>query len=115
MDASACRVVLVGPENPRNVGFAARAMLAFGASELVLVAAPWSSIPPEARRTGVAARNRVTLNPGETRTVDIPLKAATLAYYDEKQASLKVEPEPISLMIGDSSKDIKLTGTVRIR
>ena len=55
MEASACRVVLVGPENPRNVGFAARAMLAFGATEMILVAAPWKSIPPEARKTGVAA------------------------------------------------------------
>ena len=55
MEASACRIVLVGPENPRNVGFAARAMLAFGSSELVLVAAPWKAIPAEARRTGVAA------------------------------------------------------------
>ncbi|MFI5361110.1 MAG: RNA methyltransferase [Elusimicrobiota bacterium] len=55
MEASACRIVLVGPENPRNVGFAARAMLAFGASELVLAAAPWTTVPPEARKTGVAA------------------------------------------------------------
>ena len=55
MEASACRIVLVGPENPRNVGFAARAMLAFGASDLVLVAAPWKAIPAEARKTGVAA------------------------------------------------------------
>ena len=55
MEAAACRIVLVGPENPRNVGFAARAMLAFGASELVLVDVPWKAIPAEARRTGVAA------------------------------------------------------------
>ena len=55
MEAAACRIVLVGPENPRNVGFAARAMLAFGASELVLADAPWKSVPPEARKTGVAA------------------------------------------------------------
>jgi TrmH family RNA methyltransferase len=55
MEAADCRVVLVGPENPRNVGFAARAMRAFGASELVLAASPWTEIPPEARRTGAAA------------------------------------------------------------
>jgi tRNA/rRNA methyltransferase len=55
MEAAACRIVLVGPENPRNVGFAARAMLAFGASDLVLAAAPWKTVPEEARRTGVAA------------------------------------------------------------
>ena len=28
MQAAACRIVLVGPENPLNVGFVARAMLA---------------------------------------------------------------------------------------
>ena len=55
MDAASCRIVLVGPENPRNVGFAARAMLAFGASELVIAAVSWKEIPPEARKTGVAA------------------------------------------------------------
>lgn len=55
IEASACRIVLVGPENPRNVGFAARAMLAFGASELVVAGVSWKAIPPEARKTGVAA------------------------------------------------------------
>lgn len=55
MDAASCRIVLVGPENPRNVGFAARAMLAFGASELVIAGARWKELPAEARKTGVAA------------------------------------------------------------
>jgi tRNA/rRNA methyltransferase len=55
MDAASCRVVLVGPENPRNVGFVARAMLCFGASDLVIVGVPWKSPPEEARRTGAAA------------------------------------------------------------
>lgn len=55
MDAASCRVVLVGPENPRNVGFVARAMLAFGASDLVVTDVSWSAPPAEARKTGVAA------------------------------------------------------------
>jgi tRNA/rRNA methyltransferase len=55
MDAAALRVVLVGPENPRNVGFVARAMRAFGASDLAVVGVPWETPPAEARRTGVAA------------------------------------------------------------
>lgn len=55
LEAASCRVVLVGPENPLNVGFAARAMRAFGAEELVLAAAPWTSLPPKARVTGAAA------------------------------------------------------------
>jgi len=55
MDAASCRIVLVGPENPRNVGFVARSMRAFGASELTVVGVPWRAAPEEARRTGVSA------------------------------------------------------------
>jgi beta-glucosidase len=58
---------------------------------------------------------RVTLKPNETKTVQIPLKASTLDYWDDKQARLKVEAEPLSLMIGSSSKDIKLTTEVRVQ
>jgi beta-glucosidase len=57
---------------------------------------------------------RVTLKPNETKTVQIPLKASTLAYWDEKQARFKVEAEPVSVMVGSSSKDIKLTTEVRV-
>lgn len=55
MSAPSFRVVLVGPENPRNVGFAARAMLCFGVSDLTVVDVPWTAPPAEARKTGVAA------------------------------------------------------------
>ena len=58
---------------------------------------------------------RVTLKPSETKTVEIPLKASTLAYWDEKQGQMKVEAEPVSVMVGDSSKDIKLTTEVRVQ
>lgn len=49
------RVVLVDPENPLNVGFAARAMKAFGAGDLVVVSSRWSAVPEQARVTGVSA------------------------------------------------------------
>jgi len=55
------------------------------------------------------------LKPNETRTVQISLKASTLAFWDEKQLQFKVEAEPVKLMIGSSSKDIKLDTTVRVR
>jgi beta-glucosidase len=58
---------------------------------------------------------RVTLRPNETKTVQIPLNASTLAFWDEKQNRFKVEAEPVKLMIGSSSKDIKLTTTVNVR
>ncbi len=48
------RVVLVGPENPLNVGFVARAMRCLGVEDLALVT-DWKELPREARVTGVAA------------------------------------------------------------
>jgi len=58
---------------------------------------------------------RVTLKPNETKTVDIPLKASTLAYWDEKLGKFKVEAEPVKLMIGSSSKEIKLSTRVSVQ
>jgi beta-glucosidase len=58
---------------------------------------------------------RVALKPGETRTVQIPLKASTLAYWNEKQSRLEVEQEALSLMVGASSKDIRLTSSIQVR
>ena len=58
---------------------------------------------------------RVTVGPNETKTVEIPLKASTLGWWDEKLPGFRVEAEPVSLMIGDSSSDIKLTATVTVK
>jgi beta-glucosidase len=58
---------------------------------------------------------RVTLKPNETKTVDIPLKASALAYWDARLGKFKVEAEPVKLMIGSSSKEIKLTTRVSIQ
>ncbi len=58
---------------------------------------------------------RVSIGAGETKTVEIPLKAATLAFWNEGHSKLEVEPESISLMVGGSSKDIQLTSTIKVR
>lgn len=57
---------------------------------------------------------RVTLAPNETKTVEIPLTAATLAYWNDKESKFVVESEPVKLMVGDSSADIKLNTTVDV-
>lgn len=49
------RVVLVEPENPLNVGFVARAMRAFGVSDLVIASSAWKKMPAEAGVTGNCA------------------------------------------------------------
>jgi beta-glucosidase len=57
---------------------------------------------------------RVSIQPNETKTVTIPLKASDLAYWDEKQGQFVVEAEPVGLMVGDSSADLKLNATVQV-
>jgi beta-glucosidase len=58
---------------------------------------------------------RVTVQPGETKTVQIPLKASTLAWWDQRLPGFRVEAEPIRVMIGNSSSDIQLTTEVRVQ
>jgi len=58
---------------------------------------------------------RVTLNPGETQTVNISLPASTLAYWNVSKHSFVVEKEPIQLMIGSSSVDIKGQKNVEVK
>jgi beta-glucosidase len=57
---------------------------------------------------------RVSLAPGETQTVTLPLKASELAWWDEKLSGWRVEAEPVEVMIGDSSADILASTTVRV-
>ena len=58
--------------------------------------------------------SRVPLAAGETRTVRIPLKAIQLAYWNAAQHALVVQPEPIEVMIGASSSDIRLHKTMHV-
>jgi beta-glucosidase len=57
---------------------------------------------------------RVLLKPGETKTIRIPLKAESLAYWDEAKNQWVIEAEPIKLMLGRSSSDIKLTKNINV-
>lgn len=57
---------------------------------------------------------RVSLQPGETQTVHIPLKASNLTYWDEKQQRFILEPESVEVMLGDSSADIKLKTDIHV-
>jgi beta-glucosidase len=57
---------------------------------------------------------RVTIKAGETRTVEIPLKGSTLAYWNQKAGRLEVEREPIQLMVGRSATDIKLRASLDV-
>lgn len=56
---------------------------------------------------------RVTLAPGESKTVEFDLKAAELGYYNEDMAFV-VEPGPAELSLGTSSADICDTRAIQL-
>jgi beta-glucosidase len=56
---------------------------------------------------------RVSLAPGESKTIMFTLEASQLAYYGE--GGFVVEPVTAQALIGSSSADIRLTGEFRIK
>ena len=58
---------------------------------------------------------RVTLQPKETKTLQIPLPASNLQYWSATDKRLEVEAEPLKLMVGSSSADLPLSTSVRVR
>jgi beta-glucosidase len=69
----------------------------------------------ERPREQLAGFQRVTVQPNETKTVEIALPASRLAYWDVKLQAFRVETGPVSLMVGDSSANIALSATVRVQ
>jgi beta-glucosidase len=57
---------------------------------------------------------RVALKPGESKTVQIPLKAESLAWWDEKTNGWEVETGPLSILVGASSADIRLRASAKV-
>ena len=57
---------------------------------------------------------RVTLKPGETKTVSFRVPVSSLAYWDSANHMWVVESEKVQLDVGASSKDIRLKRTVDI-
>ena len=58
---------------------------------------------------------RVTVDAGQTKTVEIPLPASRLAYWDIKANAFRVEAEPVSLLVGDSSANLPVSTTIRVQ
>jgi beta-glucosidase len=57
---------------------------------------------------------RVALQAGERKTVQMKLRASALAYWDEKAGRFVVEEEPVRLIVGGSSSDVRLETTVTV-
>ena len=60
---------------------------------------------------------RVELKPGERRkiTFTVPYTAQALWYWHESQRNFVLQPGTLKLLIGNSSADIALTGSVTLK
>jgi beta-glucosidase len=57
---------------------------------------------------------RVSLQPGEQKTVTLTLAGEQLAFYDVKSHGFVVEPGAFDVMVGSSSRDIRDKGQVEV-
>ena len=58
---------------------------------------------------------RVHLKAGESRAIELPLKAADLAWWDQATHAWQVEPGPVRVMIGSSSAVTRSSTVVTVR
>jgi beta-glucosidase len=57
---------------------------------------------------------KVFLQPGEKQTISIPLKRAAFAYYDDAKQSWIAEDDRFEILVGSSSRDIRLHEQFRL-
>ncbi len=60
------------------------------------------------------AFQRITLKPGEKKTVQLKLKANDLKYWDENEKRFILEKDELKIMIGSSSADIKFSKKINV-
>ncbi|MGI4863162.1 MAG: glycoside hydrolase family 3 C-terminal domain-containing protein [Janthinobacterium lividum] len=60
------------------------------------------------------AFQKVFLKPGETKTVTLTLDADAFKYYDESKKQWVLEPGKFDVLVGSSSRDVRLTGSVTL-
>jgi beta-glucosidase len=66
---------------------------------------------PEKELKGFA---KVSLAPGETKTVTLALNARSFAYYSPEQHGWRLDPGSFGILVGSSSRDIRLNGAFPI-
>jgi beta-glucosidase len=57
---------------------------------------------------------KVALEPGETKTVTLPLNRESLAYWDDSQQAWVAEAGEFEVLVGSSSKDIRVRTTFQL-
>jgi len=57
---------------------------------------------------------KIFLKPGESKVVTVALDAGAFQFYDEAKKSWVLEPGKFGVLVGSSSRDIRLTGAVTL-
>jgi beta-glucosidase len=55
------------------------------------------------------------ITPGTLHRITIPLRISDLSYYDMTSSSWKIESGPVKIMVGSSSANLPLSGTVTVQ
>jgi beta-glucosidase len=65
--------------------------------------------------TELKAFRRITLEPGESRTVSLPVPARSLAYWNPERHEWVIEGDSVRVMVGSSSADVRLAKTIKVQ
>ena len=74
---------------------------------------PESTVPRPVKE--LKGFKRVSLKPGEMKSVTLILKPEDMAFYDICSKDWKVEPGQFNVYVGASSRDIRLTGEFKVK
>jgi len=86
--------------------------LAGDAVPQVYIAAENSSVPRAVKE--LKGFSRVTVQPGKTRRVTVPLNSRAFAYYDVGQKQWRADKGDYDVLVGSSSEQIDLTGKITL-
>jgi len=78
----------------------------------VYISPKQSGVPRPAKE--LKGFSRVSLQPGETKTVKIPLTTRSFAYYDVSRKMWRAEKGAYGVQVGSSTEQIELKGTVTL-
>ena len=77
------------------------------------VAPEKSSVPRPVKE--LKGFSKVSLNPGESKNITMIVKERDLAYWDINTKAWKIESGKYNILIGSSSRDIKLTQALEVK
>jgi beta-glucosidase len=78
----------------------------------VYAAYPSSAVTRPARQ--LIGFRRISIAPGETKTITLPIRAGQLAYWNASERGFVIEPGTVDLLAGASSADIRLRGKIQV-